>query len=346
MTFRPADLRPFPTVWGRNLLAEVPNVVAPPFLVVTMADLWPRLSALLPAGTDAHLVSSMERAHLESLLPTLSGYASIIGLGGGQAIDAAKYFAWRLNRPLHQFPTSLSVDAMFGQRAGVRENGLVRYLGWAVPESVYLDLDLILSAPPHVNRAGVGDVLCFLTGVWDWQYADSRGRCEPRWPYDDALARHSLRLAENALAGAEAIRDLSPEGLRLIVEAFQWGGASYHAAGWCPRHIEGVEHFVFYALEARTGRKFLHGQAVGLGLVAGALMHDRQAEELRRALATIGVDVRPSAMGIGWEEVDATLTDLGRFVRDAGLPFGVAHDVEVDRAFLGRLRSLVEDGHA
>jgi hypothetical protein len=130
------------------------------------------------------------------------------------------------------------------------------------------------------------------------------------------------------------------------VEAFQWGGASYHAAGWCPRHIEGVEHFVFYALEARTGRKFLHGQAVGLGLVAGALMHDRRAKELRRALATIGVDVRPSAMGIGWEEVDATLTDLGRFVRDAGLPFGIAHDVEVDRAFLGRLRSLVEDGHA
>jgi len=341
MPIRPEDIKAFPTAYGRNLLAEVPNFVAGPYLVVTMEDLWPDLKTHLPQGTPVYFVKSMERADLEADLGRTSTYASFIGLGGGQAIDAAKYFAWRHGAKLHQFPTSLSVDAMYGQRAGVRENRNVRYVGWAIPECVYFDYGILEAAPRHINRAGIGDVFCFFTGVWDWEYAHRTGKCEAKWPYDPALAAHSLKLAEAALAGRDQIRDLTPEGIGLMVEAFKWGGASYHGAGWCPRHIEGVEHFIFYALETRTGVKFLHGQAVCLGLIAGALMHNRRAEELRAAVREIGVDIRPDRMGITWDDVDASLRHLRDFVRDAGLPYGIAHDFAVDDAFLIRLRQMV-----
>ena len=341
MTVKPEDIKAFRTAFGRNLLAEVPNFVASPYLVVTMEDLWPKLKQALPDGTPHFVVRSMERTDLERVLPDLEGYSSVIGLGGGQAIDAAKYFAWRRNLKLHQFPTSLSVDAMYGQRAGVRENHIVRYVGWAIPECVYFDYGILEAAPPHINRAGVGDVFCFFTGVWDWEYAHRAGKCEARWPYDPALAKHSLDLAEQALAGRQAIHDLTPEGISLIVEAFKWGGASYHGTGWCPRHIEGVEHFIFYALEAQTGVKFLHGQAVCLGLIAGALMHERRVDELRRAVAEIGVDIRPESMGISWRDVDTALRGLSAFVRKTDLPYGIAHDFSVDDAFLARLRGIV-----
>lgn len=91
------DISYFPTVFGRNILGEVPNFVAGPYLVVTMADLWPHISKHLPEGTPHLFVTSMERSALEAELPRLGGYSSFVGLGGGQAIDAAKYFAWRLN---------------------------------------------------------------------------------------------------------------------------------------------------------------------------------------------------------------------------------------------------------
>jgi glycerol dehydrogenase-like iron-containing ADH family enzyme len=342
MTVTPQDIKAFRTAFGRNLLAEIPNFAAGPWIVVTMEDLWPHMSAQFPEGQAVYFVRSMERADLEAALPQIKPYASVIGLGGGQAIDAAKYFAWRLNLKLHQFPTSLSVDAMYGQRAGVRENKHVRYVGWAIPECVYFDYGILEAAPKHINRAGIGDVFCFFTGVWDWQYANRMGKCEARWPYDEGLATHSLKLAEAALQGTQAIHDLTPEGINLIVDAFKWGGASYHGAGWCPRHIEGVEHFIFYALEARTGIKFLHGQAVCLGLIAGAMMHERRVDELRRAVADIGVDIRPESMGLTWEDVDATLLGMREFVRKNDLPYGIAHDFEVDRNYLDRLLRSVE----
>lgn len=344
MTIDPAEIKAFRTAFGRNLLAEIPNFVAGPYVVVTMEDLWPHFRGQFPVGTEAWFVRSMERADLEAALADIMPYESVIGLGGGQAIDAAKYFAWRLGRKLHQFPTSLSVDAMYGQRAGVRENQVVRYVGWAIPECVYFDYDVLESAPKHINRAGIGDVFCFFTGVWDWQYADSKGKCESRWPYDDRLAKHSLALAEAALADKQAIHDLTPEGIGRIVDAFKWGGASYHGAGWCPRHIEGVEHFIFYALEARTGIKFLHGQAVCLGLIAGAMMHGKRVRELRKAVADIGVDIRPESMGLSWRDVDETLVGLRDFVRSNGLPYGIAHDFDVDDGFLKQLRLQTEAG--
>lgn len=344
MTIKPEDIRAFSTVFGRDLLAEIPNFVAEPYLVVTMEDLWPQLKAQFSEGTAVWFVRSMERADLESALSQIKNYASIIGLGGGQAIDAAKYFAWRLNLKLHQFPTSLSVDAMYGQRAGVRDNQIVRYVGWAIPECVYFDYGILEAAPKHINHAGIGDVFCFYTGVWDWEYANRIGECEARWPYDAGLASHSLNLAEAALAGKQAIHDLTPEGINLMVDAFKWGGASYHGSGWCPRHIEGVEHFIFYALEARTGIKFLHGQAVCLGLIAGAMMHDLRVDELRAAVEEIGVDIRPQNMGLSWGDVDATLLNLRSFVRATKLPYGIAHDFLVDRAFLDRLHQCVDGG--
>ncbi|MEM7022334.1 MAG: iron-containing alcohol dehydrogenase [Pseudomonadota bacterium] len=346
MAFKETDVPQFPTVFGRNLLAEAPDFVRPKMLVVTMEDLWPLFRNTLPPNVEPYCVHSMERTALEADLTNLDDIASVVGLGGGQAIDAAKYFAWRLNLPLFQFPTSLSVDAVFGHRSGVRENSIVKYVGWAVPETVYIDLDIIEAAPRALNVGGVGDVFCFFTGVMDWRFAEAQGQCEARWPYDDSLAQISLSKAEAALAELDEIKALSPRGIELMVDALKWGGASYHGAGWNPRHIEGIEHFIFYALEAGTGKKFLHGQAVCLGLILGAMMHDQRAEELLAAVVHLGIDIRPQALDVTWEDVFDSMRGLRDFAQRENLPYGIAHDFDVTDALLTNAKRKIEEAFA
>lgn len=336
------SIETFPTVFGRNLIGELRNFVPRPYLVVTMADLEPIFGPELGPDAQVYRVRSMEQERLEADLRQTEDVAAIVGLGGGQALDAAKFFAWRRRLPLFQVPTSLSVDAVFGHRAGVRDHGIVRYLGWAVPQAVYVDYDVIQGAPRAINRCGVGDVLCFYTGVLDWQYAVARGRCEEKWPYDAALAEVSLARVEAALAHQDDIRDMTDAGIRVLIEGHKWGGASYHGAGWNPRHIEGIDHFFFYALEARTGRKFLHGQPVCLGTVIGTQLHEQRAEAFLSAVHRMGVDIRPEAMEVTWDEVAETLFALRDFVRDQGLWYGIAHEAQIDRGFVARLRSRIE----
>jgi glycerol dehydrogenase-like iron-containing ADH family enzyme len=338
----------FTTVFGRGLVGELAAFAHRPYLVVTMADLWPRFEDALggPDLAGVHLVETLELSELLALEPTLPGAASIIGLGGGQAVDVAKFLAWTRRLPLFQVPTATTVNAPFGHRAGLRDRGRVRYLGWAIPEAVYVDFDVIASAPPNLNRSGVGDVLCYHTARHDWQLADRLGRTEPRWPYDQRLVDDAAIVRGSVVDALDEIRAGSEAGVRALVLAHRWGGTTFHDSGWNPRHIEGVDHFVFYNLERITGRHFIHGQPVGLGIVAGSLLQDSGPETMAEQIARAGVDIRPDAMGVTWDDVGEALLTLPRYVRDAGLWFSVADTVAPTPDHVARLREIVESTFA
>jgi glycerol-1-phosphate dehydrogenase [NAD(P)+] len=333
----------FQTVYGRGLVPELKSFVHEPYLVVTMEDLWPRFSADFGDGlVGPHLVSTLERGELERIVEALPACESVIGLGGGQALDVAKYVAWRRRIPLFQVPTALSVNAAWGHRAAVRIGGIVRYVGYAVPEAVYVDYEVIRSAPIDLNRSGVGDILCYWTGHWDWKMAAEVGKLELRWPYDGQLVAEARIALNRVIDHAQEIHDVSDGGIRALAESLRWGAAAFHNAGWNPRHIEGAEHFVFYNLEFITGKHFLHGQPVTLGVL---LMSDLQANDPERIKAIadqIGVKYRPEEMGVTWDQVAAALRTLKSFVERAGLWYTVASERPITEDWIARVRDWLD----
>lgn len=328
----------FPTVMGRGLYGEFRNFVNPPFLVVTMPDLWPVFSHEFE-GADCrlYLADSIEQADLDRDAAALGDVRAIVGLGGGQALDVAKYFAWRRNLPLFQAPTALSVNAVYSHRSGVRENGKVIYRGYAVPQCVFIDYDVLRAAPRHLNWSGIGDILCFHTGVLDWAYARDIGKLEAKWPYDEALARQSLSKVRAILDNIDGIRYMTDKGIDALVDGLKWG-TSFQGSGWCPRHIEGTDHFLFYTLEKQTGKKFLHGQPVGLGILVGSMLHESGAEEMLDAMAGIGLDIRPEAMGLTWSAAEEGLTGMRAYVNSLPLWHSLAHDAVITPGFIADLR--------
>ena len=329
----------FPTVLGRGLLDEFRNFVNPPFLVVTMQDLWPLFGHHFE-GADCrpHFCRSVEQADLEREAAGLGDIRSIVGLGGGQALDAAKYFSWRLNLPLFQAPTALSVNAVYGHRAGLRVDGRVVYRGWAVPQAVYVDYDVLAACPSQLNWSGIGDILCFHTGVLDWLYAEAEGKIEEKWRYDGKLAQQSLAKVRTVVENVDNIRSMNDRGIEILVDGLQWG-TSYHGAGWCPRHIEGTDHFLFYTLETLTGRKFLHGQPVALGVIVGSMLHEQGSREMLDTISGIGLDVRPEAMGMTWPQLEEGLRAMRAYVNQVGLWHSIAHDVDISDGFISDLKA-------
>jgi len=333
----------FPTVFGRELIGELPSFVHRPYLIVTMADLWPRFDHHFDAHlAGLHFVETLDAAGVEAAAEALPAFASVIGLGGGQASDVAKYFAWHRRRPLFQAPTAMTTNAPFSHRAVLRDAGTAVSVGWAVPEAVYVDFDVIRAAPPLLNRSGVGDVLCYHTAHFDWKLAHDTGREERRWPYDERMVSEARDRLDTVLADLDEIHDVSDRGVRTLMLAHRWGGAAFHAAGWNTRHMDGVDHAFLYALEHQTGRQFIHGQAVGLGTYVGAVLQDNEPEMILSALHRVGVDIRPEAIGIDWDDAATVMRRLAWYVRYADLPYTIADARPVNDEIVEHVRDRIQ----
>ena len=336
---------PFQTISGFNQTQELENFIVPDTCIVTMDDIWKLYKNRFPKNIDVYFVNTLEETELEKEVSKFINYKMIIGFGGGQALDIAKYFSWKCNLKLFQFPTSISVDAVFGHRSGIRRDGNVNYIGWAIPECVFLDYEIIQSAPKIYNYSGIGDVLCFYTGVLDWQYANKQNKCEEKWSYKSELANKSLEYVEDLLLNVENIKEMNEEGINAIIRAHQWGGNSFFSSGWNPRHIEGIEHFFFYNLEYITNKKFIHGQPVCLGFILGCLLHDKLEGTFINFFKSIDFNFTPESMNINWNDVDKTLSTLREYVEKNKLWYGIANEFKYTQKTIDMFKDIITDLH-
>ncbi len=312
--------------------------LGPRWVAVTMPEPWraarDRLGGAPPLAV-LH-VHSVQEAALEAALAALpAGVEVIAGIGGGMAVDAAKYFAWRRGLRLVTIPTALTVDAFVTPPAGVRrgEAHTVEYLGSASPDPLVIDFDLLRTAPAWLNVAGVGDILSCHTACADWERAAAAGRSSdcPFSPSDVAAARGVLA---DTLAAARDIAAASDAGLRALVHGYMRINALCLPAGH-PRVEEGSEHFLLYALESRLKRGFIHGHIVGLGIYFMARLQGNDAARITAAMREMGLRLDPAAMGLTRADVRGALLGLQAF--RAGRPdlhYTVLDEAVIDEAWV------------
>jgi len=291
---------------------------------------WSSLARHVPIPARVVAAGDMELAHLDALAAVDDGAEVVVGLGGGTALDTAKHLAWRRGLPLVQIPSITSVDAAFTDAVGVRVDGRVRYVGRVVPELVVLDVELVRAAPPHLNRAGVGDVLSCHTGLADWRAAVDAGH-GPAW--DEGLAGLGRGLLDELEAAATDIRTVTTAGVRFLADAYRRIGAACAWAGHS-RFEEGSEHFWAYALEHATGTRHVHGELIALGVVALATVQGHDPDRAVRIVEATGVRAHPADLAITQADFTAALLGLRADARAEDLDIGVAdlRDLTVDDA--------------
>jgi glycerol-1-phosphate dehydrogenase [NAD(P)+] len=224
-----------------------------------------------------------------------------------------------------QTPSITSVDAGFTDAIGVREGGVVRYVGTVVPEVVVLDLPLIRSAPAGLNRAGVGDVLSCHTGLFDWRLASSAGLGRP---WHDGLATLGATLLDQLEEAAAEIAQVTVDGVRFLADAYRRIGAACAWAGHS-RFEEGSEHFWAYAYEHATGAHPVHGEIISFAVCAMAHVQGNDPDRARRIVERAMVRAHPDDLGVSEAAFRASLSGLRDHSRATGLDVSVVDLVDV-----------------
>jgi glycerol-1-phosphate dehydrogenase [NAD(P)+] len=191
-----------------------------------------------------------------ALFPGLPrGCDAVIGLGGGKALDVAKYVAFLAGIPMYAVPTSLSNDGFCSPQSSLTLGGERRSLPAGLPFAVVVDTTVCLGAPAPLWWSGVGDLAAKVTAVADWKLAyHATGE-----PVDDFAALLSDATVSQFLA--QPSRD--DEGMRLLATALMLNGISMAVCG-SSRPASGAEHLISHALDAVSARPRLHGLQVGV----------------------------------------------------------------------------------
>ena len=308
-------VRPLPRVarptYGRNLLLTLHPVLLGRPIVFTQAEPWNIIAPVFPADEpQVHFVYGMEHEQVRDTTASLGVGSAVFGIGGGQALDHAKYVAWTRQMPLVLVPSILSVDAAFTKAIGVREGARVRYVGEVFLDRLLVDFGILETAPPLLNRAGAGDILSIYTALWDWQESSRR----TGEPCDRDIVRESKALLDRLFANTEALADGTEDGFRELCELYVGEVRLCEITG-NSRPEEGSEHYLAYCLEARTRRQFVHGQLVGLCVLLAAAFQGQELKHVARFLSKLRLDCSPSAVGTNEAELQDTLRAMEQYVR-------------------------------
>jgi glycerol-1-phosphate dehydrogenase [NAD(P)+] len=297
------------------------------FAVMTMDVPWGLVKDRIGGKPERVIMTEgLESEYLDRLVRELPRVDTIVGIGGGIAIDTAKYFAWKRGCKAVFIPTIVSVNAYATPGAAVRFGGKVNYLGNVIPERIIIDYPAIQSAPRRLNTAGTGDIYSCRTALFDWWLAHER-RGEA---YDEKIASESRRILSTLVGNSSEIKNVTEKGIKTLVQLHIDTNTVQLEAG-NPRPEEGSEHLFFYTLEELTKRAFVHGEVVGTGIYI--LTHFQNNEEaiVEREMDAMGLMFRPHDYGISHDEFVDTVLQMKRYSHEAKSMFTIVDVVDITR---------------
>ncbi|MCX4903642.1 iron-containing alcohol dehydrogenase family protein [Streptomyces sp. NBC_00878] len=225
-------------------------------------------------------------------------YDAVVGLGGGKVIDCAKYAAARVGLPLVAVATNLANDGLCSPVATLDNDAGRGSYGVPNPIAIVIDLDVIREAPVRFVRAGIGDVICKISAVADWELSHR----ENGEQVDGLAAAMARQAAEAVLRHPGGVGD--DNFLTTLSEALVLCGISMSVAG-DSRPASGACHEISHAFDLKfPKRSALHGEQCGLGgAFATFLRGDHEtAGHMTEVLGRHGLPVLPDEIGFSVDE--------------------------------------------
>ena len=271
---------------GERDVAIVTNTVVAPLYLDALREVMDRTSSrrvveiVLPDGEVHKSLETISRILDVLVTNRLGRDATVVALGGGVVGDMAGFAASCYQRGVDfvQVPTTLlaQVDSSVGGKTGVNHAGGKNLIGaFHQPRAVITDTATLRTLPDRELRAGIAEViksaLICDAGFFTW------------------LEQNVERLVgRDAEALATAIRRSCEIKAGIV-------GRDEREQG--DRALLNLGHTFAHAIETATGyASWLHGEAVGAGLMMAATMSQRagwidpdQVDRIRRLLERAGL---------------------------------------------------------
>ncbi|HEX9006937.1 MAG TPA: 3-dehydroquinate synthase, partial [Bacteroidota bacterium] len=214
-------------------------------------DCWRTLVLEIPPGERSKNGELVSALYGELLTHGIHRRSLIVALGGGVVGDLAGFVAATILRgvPFVQIPTTLlaQVDSSVGGKVGIDHPTGKNLIGaFCQPQAVFIDPGVLRTLTPRQFRNGLAEVVKIAAALDPGFFAFLQRRA-------GAIAQGRTRLLERIIARAVALK-------AAVVERDEFERDV--------RRTLNLGHTIGHAVEAASGFRIQHGEAVSIGLAA------------------------------------------------------------------------------
>lgn len=193
---------------------------------------------------------------------------AIVAVGGGVAIDYAKYAGFLTRLPVVAVPSAISNDGFASPGASLTVDGRRRSLKATIPYGVVIDTTVLQEAPAQLHYSGIGDLVAKYSAIADWKLAyHSVGE-----PVNDFSVMITLQSVTNLVN--HPIKDTrNLDFLKLMAGALVMSGVAMEVCG-SSRPASGSEHLISHAYDHIAEQHTLHGLQVGVATLGTMWLQD------------------------------------------------------------------------
>ena len=237
-------------------------------------------------NSNAHAVESVKH-RIDSFKADV-----VIGVGGGVALDVAKYAASLKGVSFISLPTAISNDGISSPIAVIDFNGHTKSLNTHMPIAVVADLSIIRESPIRNTKSGVGDLISNLSACADWRLSHRRKKDSI-----DDFAETISRSSALRLLSAEK-PDINDIGfLKIIIEGLIMSGIAMGIYG-SSRPSSGAEHMISHAIDRLSLGKSTHGEQAGVATLFTLALHKTNISDIKRLYKSLSMAENPADLGL------------------------------------------------
>lgn len=227
----------------------------------------------------------------------------VVSLGGGSAIDIAKYIAYKLGIKYTCIPSMLSTNSYATNKVALIDNNQKVTLDAKLPDCVVLDCNLLKKSVTE-NLYGLADVLSIYIALHDWKVASE--------DIGEKIDENIFSMASDLLCRVKGfISSNTLESISYdIKQLFEYIGISGHITNLygTGRPESGSEHIFAKNIESMINVP--HGIAVSLGIILMAIMQEREVDEIIDVIRKIKVLDRCEEYGVNRDIIEKSFMTL------------------------------------
>jgi len=201
----------------------------------------------------------------------------IVGVGSGVINDICKILSNLTGKPYIIVATAPSMDGYASATSSMSRDGVKISLNSRCADVIIGDTDILKTAPAHMLRSGLGDMLAKFVSIAEWRIAHLiTGEY-----YCEEVAQLIRDAVKKCVDNAEGLRKGEEAAIEAVFEGLVIGGVAMAYAG-VSRPASGVEHYFSHVWDMR-GLEFgtkvdLHGIQCAMATMKAVELYEKVME--------------------------------------------------------------------